>query len=133
MGRDSFQVFGDDYDTPDGTCLRDFVHVTDLASAHLLSLAALRNGAPSTKYNLGNGRPTSVKAVLDSVERVTGRRVPFTTVARRPGDPGTLFASSARIRGDLGWTPQFEDIDVIVETAWRWRESHPQGYRKATA
>ena len=133
LGRDSFQVFGDDYDTPDGTCLRDFVHVTDLASAHLLSLAALRNGASSTQYNLGNGRPTSVKAILDSVERVSGRRVPFTTAARRPGDPGVLFASSARIRGDLGWTPQFEDIDVIVETAWRWRESHPQGYRKATA
>jgi UDP-glucose 4-epimerase len=133
LGRDSFQVFGDDYDTPDGTCLRDFVHVTDLASAHLLSLAALKNGASSSHYNLGNGRPTSVKAILDSVERVSGRRVPFTTAARRPGDPGALFASSARIRGELGWTPQFEDIDVIVETAWRWRESHPQGYRKATA
>jgi len=126
-------VFGNDYDTPDGTCLRDFVHVVDLASAHLLSLAALRNGASSTQYNLGNGRPTSVKAILDSVERVSGRRVPFTMAARRPGDPGALFASSARIRGELGWAPQFEDIDVIVETAWRWRESHPQGYRKATA
>jgi len=133
LGRDSFQVFGDDYDTPDGTCLRDFVHVADLASAHLLSLAALRNGASSTQYNLGNGRPTSVKAILDSVERVSGRRVPFTMSARRAGDPGALFASSARIRGELGWAPQFEDIDVIVETAWRWRESHPQGYRKATA
>ena len=126
-------MFGDDYDTPDGTCLRDFVHVTDLASAHLLSLAALRNGASSTQYNLGNGRPTSVKAILDSVERVSRRRVPFTTAARRPGDPGALFASSACIRRQLGWTPQLEDIDVIVETAWRWRESHPQGYRKATA
>lgn len=133
LGRDSFQVFGDDYDTPDGTCLRDYVHVTDLASAHLLSLSALRNGAASTQYNLGNGRPTSVKDVIDSVERVTGRKVPFTNAPRRPGDPAVLFASSARIRKELGWTPRFEDMDVIVETAWRWRESHPQGYRKATA
>jgi UDP-glucose 4-epimerase len=133
LGRDSFQVFGDDYDTPDGTCLRDYVHVTDLASAHLLSLSALRNGASTAKYNLGNGRPTSVKAVIDSVQRVTGRKVPFTNAARRPGDPGVLFASSARIREELGWAPRFEDIDVIVETALRWRESHPHGYQKATA
>jgi len=133
IGRDTFQVFGDDYDTPDGTCLRDFVHVTDLASAHLLSLSALRKGAASTQYNLGNGRPMSVKAVIDSVERVVGRKVPYTTGPRRPGDPGVLFASSARIRHELGWTPRFEDIDPIVNTAWRWREAHPNGYRKATA
>ena len=133
LGRDTFQVFGDDYDTPDGTCLRDFVHVTDLASAHLLSLSALRKGAASTQYNLGNGRPMSVKAVIDSVERVVGRKVPYTTGPRRPGDPGVLFASSARIRHELGWTPRFEDIDPIVNTAWRWREAHPNGYRKATA
>ncbi len=133
LGRDSFQVFGNDYDTPDGTCLRDYVHVTDLASAHLLALAALRGGASTTKYNLGNGRPTSVKAVMDSVGQVVGRRVPFTTAPRRPGDPAVLYASSERIRRDLGWAPRFEEIDVIVETAWRWRESHPQGYRKATA
>jgi UDP-glucose 4-epimerase len=133
LGRDRFQLFGTDYETPDGTCLRDYVHVTDLAAAHLLSLSALRSGASSTKYNLGNGKPTSVKEVIDSVERVTGRKVPFTNAPRRPGDPAVLFASSARIRQELGWTPRFEDIDVIVETAWRWRESHPQGYRKATA
>jgi UDP-glucose 4-epimerase len=128
LGRDSFQVFGDDYDTPDGTCLRDFVHVADLASAHLLALEALRAGAASTHYNLGNGRPTSVKDVLDSVERVLGRKVPFTMGPRRPGDPPALFASSARIKQELGWRPRFEDIDVIVETAGRWRESHPSGY-----
>jgi len=131
LGRDSFQVFGDDYDTPDGTCLRDYVHVTDLASAHVLALEALRSGAASTKYNLGNGRPTSVKTVIDSVERVTGRKVPHTVGPRRPGDPGVLYASSARIKKDLGWSPRFEDIDVIVETAWRWREAHPHGYGKA--
>ncbi len=133
LGRDSFQVFGDDYDTPDGTCLRDYVHVTDLAAAHLLALGALRQGAASTTYNLGNGRPTSVKAVIDSVERVVGRKVPFTLGPRRPGDPGVLFASSDRIRTELGWTPRFEDIDIIVATAWRWREAHPSGYPKATA
>lgn len=133
LGRDTFQVFGDDYDTPDGTCLRDFVHVTDLASAHLLSLAALREGADSARYNLGNGRPTSVRTVIESVERVVGRKVPYTVGPRRAGDPGVLFASSARIRHELGWVPQFEDIDVIVGTATRWREAHPHGYRKATA
>jgi UDP-glucose-4-epimerase GalE len=134
LERDRFQVFGNDYDTPDGTCLRDYVHVNDLASAHALALAALRGGAASTQYNLGNGRPTSVQDVLDSVARVIGRPVPFTMGARRPGDPAILFASSERIRSELGWAPQFEEIDVIVETAWRWRASRPDGYaRKATA
>ena len=130
LGRGTFQVFGDDYDTPDGTCLRDYVHVTDLASAHRLALQALRGGAPSSRYNLGSGRPTSVKNVLDAIERVLGRKVPYTKGPRRPGDPGILYASSERIRRELGWKPQFEDIDVIVETAWRWRESHPGGYGK---
>lgn len=128
LARDSFQVFGDDYDTPDGTCLRDYIHVTDLAAAHALALEALRGGAASATYNLGNGRPTSVRAVLEAVERVTGRAVPFTMGARRPGDPAVLFASSDRIKRELGWRPQYEDIAIIVETAWRWREAHPQGY-----
>jgi UDP-glucose-4-epimerase GalE len=129
LGRATFEVFGDDYETPDGTCLRDLVHVTDLASAHLLSLEALRAGAASTQYNLGSGRPTSVRAVVASVERVVGRPIPFTMGPRRPGDPGILFASSDRIKHELGWKPRYEDIDTIVETAWRWREAHPNGYR----
>jgi UDP-glucose 4-epimerase len=128
LGRDSFQVFGDDYDTPDGTCLRDYIHVTDLAAAHVLALDALRAGGASATYNLGNGRPTSVRDVLQAVERVTGRSVPYTKGPRRPGDPAVLFASSDRIKRDLGWRPQYEDIGTIVETAWRWREAHPQGY-----
>jgi UDP-glucose-4-epimerase GalE len=129
LGRDSFAIFGDDYDTPDGTCLRDYIHVTDLADAHIRALESLRSGGPSARYNLGNGRPTSVKEVVDSVARVVGRTVPYTIGARREGDPAVLFASSARIKKDLGWRPQFEDIDTIVRTAWQWRDRHPQGYR----
>jgi UDP-glucose-4-epimerase GalE len=128
LGRGSFQVYGDDYETPDGTCLRDYVHVTDLAQAHILALDALRGGAASTSYNLGNGRPTSVQDVLASVERVTGSRVPRDVSPRRAGDPAVLFASSERIRRELGWKPAYEEIDVIVETAWRWRLAHPHGY-----
>jgi UDP-glucose-4-epimerase GalE len=129
LGRGAFQVFGDDYATPDGTCLRDYIHVTDLAAAHVMGLDALRAGKPSARYNLGNGRPTSVKDVLDAVERVTGRKVPLTMGPRRPGDPAVLYASSERIKLDLGWRPQYEAIETIVETAWRWREAHPNGYR----
>src|SRR5215217_5858899 len=127
-GRGTFQVFGEDYETPDGTCLRDYVHVTDLAAAHLLALDALRQGATSRIYNLGNGRPTSVRAILQSVERVVGRPVPYTPGPRRDGDPAVLFASSDRIRRELGWAPRYEEVDTIVETAWRWRERHPRGY-----
>ncbi len=129
LGRGSFQVFGDDYETPDGTCLRDYVHVTDLADAHLLALNALIAGGQSAIYNLGNGRPTSVRQVLDAVKRVTGRAVPYSRGPRRPGDPAVLYASSDRIKRELGWQPRYEDIDTIVETAWRWREAHPSGYR----
>jgi UDP-glucose-4-epimerase GalE len=128
LGRDTFSIYGEDYDTPDGTCLRDYVHVADLASAHLLALDSLRAGRPSAAYNLGNGRATSVREVADAVERVTGRKVPWTSGPRRPGDPGVLLASSERIKRDLGWAPGYESIDVIVETAWRWREAHPEGY-----
>ena len=129
LGRGSFQVFGEDYETPDGTCLRDYVHVTDLADAHLLALSALIEGGASTVYNLGNGRPTSVRQVLDAVQRVSGKPVPYTPGPRRPGDPAILYASSERIRKDLGWRPRYEEIDTIVETAWRWRAAHPSGYR----
>jgi UDP-glucose 4-epimerase len=128
LGRDSFAIFGDDYETPDGTCLRDYIHVMDLASAHMAALEALRAGGASTAYNLGNGRPTSVREVVDAVERVTGRKVPVTIGPRRPGDPGVLYASSAKIKRELGWRPEFEQIDVIVETAHRWRQAHPEGY-----
>ncbi len=130
LGRDAFVIFGLDYQTPDGTCLRDYVHVTDLASAHVLALESLRAGGPSASYNLGNGKPLSVREVLNSVERVTGRKVPAAEGARRPGDPAVLFASSDRIKRELGWKPRYEDIDVIVDTAWRWRDAHPGGYEE---
>jgi UDP-glucose-4-epimerase GalE len=129
LGRATFAIFGADYDTPDGTCLRDYIHVTDLASAHVLALDALRAGAASMAYNLGNGRPVSVRQVVDSIARVTGRRLEPAAGPRRAGDPAVLFASSDRIRRDLGWTPRYEDLDVIVETAFRWREAHPRGYQ----
>ncbi|HJR59008.1 MAG TPA: UDP-glucose 4-epimerase GalE [Vicinamibacterales bacterium] len=131
LGRDTFQIFGDDYDTPDGTCLRDYIHVTDLADAHLRALDSLRAGGASARYNLGNGRPTSVKEVVDAVARVVGKEVPLTIGPRREGDPDVLFASSVRIKHDLGWTPQLEDIDTIVRTAWQWRRDRPAGYQSA--
>jgi UDP-glucose-4-epimerase GalE len=131
LGRDSLSIFGTDYDTPDGTCLRDYVHVTDLASAHVLALESLRAGGPSTSFNLGNGTPVSVRALVACVERVTGRTVPVTAGPRRAGDPAVLFASSDKIKRELGWQPRFERLEVIVETAWRWREHHPCGYAEA--
>jgi len=131
VGRATFTIFGEDYDTADGTCLRDYVHVTDLASAHRLALQSLRDGRPSRAYNLGNGRPVSVREVVTAVERVTGKAVPLSTGPRREGDPAVLYASSDRIKRELGWKPAFEDLDVIVETAFRWRQTHPAGYADA--
>jgi UDP-glucose-4-epimerase GalE len=127
-GGPPLQVFGDDYPTADGTCVRDFVHVSDLAEAHVLALRALEQGAASAAYNLGNGRPVSVREVIAAVERVTGRAVPWRLAPRRPGDPAALYAASERIRRELGWRPRFEAIDTIVETAWRWRRTHPRGF-----
>lgn len=121
-------VFGDDYETPDGTCLRDYVHVSDLADAHVRSLEWLSAGGRSGAYNLGTGCPRSVQDVIRAVERVTGRAVPWTLGPRRPGDPSALFASGAKAKRELGWVPRFVDLDVIVRTAWDWRRIHPRGY-----
>lgn len=121
-------IFGTDYPTPDGTCVRDYIHVMDLASAHLLAARYLRDGGESEKFNLGNGRGFSVREIIDTVERVSGLRVPVTEAERRPGDPATLIASSAKIQANLGWTPQLPGIAQIVEDAWNWRSSHPNGY-----
>ena len=131
MGGAPLRIFGDDYPTPDGTCVRDFVHVTDLASAHVAGLRALEAGAPSASYNLGMGDGVSVREVVAAVARVAGREVPHTIAARRAGDPSRLVASSARARAELGWTPRHGDLDTIVRTAWAWHQAHPQGYRAA--
>ena len=120
--------FGTDYPTPDGTCLRDYVHVSDLAAAHVLALGALEADAPLRVCNLGSGRGYSVREVVAAVERVTGLPVPCKAAGRRPGDPAELLASSARARSELGWVPEYGELDVIVETAWRWHRSHPAGY-----
>jgi UDP-glucose 4-epimerase len=124
--RREITVFGDDYETPDGTCVRDYVHVVDLAQAHLLALRALEQG--SRTYNLGNGRGFSVREVLETARSVTGREIPMRIGGRRAGDPAVLVASSAAIRSELGWEPRFPDLADIVETAWRWHRDHPDGY-----
>jgi UDP-glucose-4-epimerase GalE len=127
------EIFGEDYPTPDGTCLRDYIHVMDLADAHVRSLRRLEADGPSATYNVGTERPSSVRDVLASVERVTGRTVAKRSASRRPGDPAVLFASAERIRNDLGWTARRLDLDTIVGDAWRWHLSHPQGFRSASA
>jgi UDP-glucose-4-epimerase GalE len=121
-------LFGEDYPTPDGTCIRDYVHVTDLAAAHLAALAGLEGDAPSAAYNLGNGAGSSVREVLGAIERVTGTPVPHQVGARRPGDPARLVASSVRARSQLGWTPRLDRLETIVESAWNWHRQHPGGY-----
>jgi UDP-glucose 4-epimerase len=124
----ALKVFGDDYDTVDGTCVRDYIHVEDLASAHLLAVRHLRSGASSRKYNLGNGRGFSVRQVLESAERVVGRAIPYEVAPRRAGDSPTLVADSSRIAADWGWQPKHRELDEIVRHAWNWRQSHPDGF-----
>lgn len=126
--RQSFTVFGDDYDTPDGTCLRDYIHVSDLAQAHLLALKALLSGTVQERvYNLGNGSPHSVRQVITAVEHASKRTLPYDIGPRRPGDPSILLASSQRAIDELGWKPQFPNLQDIVDSAWRWHigESWP--------
>jgi UDP-glucose 4-epimerase len=125
------EIFGDDYDTPDGTCIRDYIHVCDLSDAHVRVLDALEEG--SCRYNVGIGRGYSVREVLDSVRRVTGDPLPTYTGPRRPGDPPVLVAAPDRIVSDLGWKPKFPDLDQIVGTAWKWRAAHPNGFAKREA
>jgi UDP-glucose-4-epimerase GalE len=129
MGRGpALQVYGSDYDTPDGTCIRDYVHVQDLAAAHLAALERLRGGAVSESYNLGTGTGHSVLEVIDAVQRVSGRKVPREIAARRPGDPARLVASPIKASRALGYRPRFGDLDRIVESAWRFQERFPDGF-----
>ncbi len=125
--REYVSIFGTDYPTPDGTCVRDYIHVSDLASAHILVLDALRQSSKLI-YNLGTGRGFSVREVVDTVRRVTGHPIPAREVARRPGDPAVLVAGSESIKRDLHWQPQFPDLESIVRSAWEWRRKRPDGY-----
>jgi UDP-glucose 4-epimerase len=126
--RDRVDVYGTDYPTADGTCIRDYIHVEDLASAHVLALKALMDGAATTAYNVGVGRGFSVREVLDAVERVTGRPLNRVLAPRRAGDPSALVADATRLGIELGWQPAYLELDDIVATAWRWHSSHPDGF-----
>jgi UDP-glucose 4-epimerase len=126
--RDAIQIFGDDYDTPDGSCVRDYIHVTDLAMAHILALKSLRNGGDSRIYNLGNGKGFSVKEVVSLARKVTGVDIKEVIAPRRAGDPAILVASSDRIKTELKWEPKYDDLSTIIETAWKWHKDHPEGY-----
>ena len=128
LGRaEHVNIFGTDYPTPDGTCVRDYIHVCDLARAHLLALQALEKSSPLI-YNLGNGRGFSVREVVEVARSVTGHPVPVIESPRRAGDPAVLIASSKKIRRELGWQPRFPDLKSIVESAWQWHRKHPDGY-----
>lgn len=125
---ENIRVFGGDYPTPDGTPVRDYIHVIDLAQAHILALEAVENG--SRVYNLGNGKGFSVREVIETARRITGRPIPEVMVERRPGDPAVLIAGSDKIRNELGWDPQYPALEDIIRSAWEWHLNHPNGYQK---
>lgn len=125
--RDKISIFGTDYPTPDGTCVRDYIHVLDLGRAHVLALENLQTGCQEV-YNLGTGQGHSVREVIDTVRKVSGRDIPVEEGERRPGDPPKLVSSPGKIRRDLDWEPRFPDLEQIVETAWKWHSNNPQGY-----
>ncbi|MBI5621233.1 UDP-glucose 4-epimerase, partial [Candidatus Gottesmanbacteria bacterium] len=127
--REKFEIFGNDYDTPDGTCIRDYIHVVDLANAHMKSIEYLAHGGESVNINLGVGKGYSNLEVLDTVERVTGKIVKRSFGSRRPGDPAKLWADNRKAKEILGWEPQYPDLETIVETAWKWLRKHPNGYK----
>jgi UDP-glucose 4-epimerase len=129
----SVSIFGDDYPTPDGTAVRDYIHISDLASAHLLALDHLRAGNQSEFINLGNGSGYSVKEVIDTARRITGREVVANVGPRRAGDPPQLVGDSGKAREVLGWNPQFAALDTIIESAWNWHQAHPDGYERGGA
>lgn len=124
--REAISVFGNDYPTRDGTCIRDYIHIIDLAQAHILALRALDEG--SRVYNLGNGQGFSVMEVIETAREVTGHAIPHVMGERRPGDPAALTADSSKIRAELGWAPRFPELRAIVDSAWRWHRAHPRGY-----
>ena len=129
--REYISIFGDDYDTKDGTCIRDYIHVTDLAQAHILAMDYLMNGGESNIFNLGNGVGFTVKEVIDTARKVTGHPIPAIESPRRAGDPARLVASSQKAREVLGWDPQHASLEEIIGDAWRWHKNHPNGYAEA--
>jgi len=126
--RDAISIFGDDYNTPDGTCIRDYIHVTDLATAHILALEKLNKTNESGIYNLGNGKGFSVKEVINIAREVTGKEIKEVVAPRRAGDPAILIASSEKAQKELGWEPQYGDLRTIVSSAWEWHKNHPNGF-----
>lgn len=128
--RETVSIFGDDYPTKDGTCIRDYIHVTDLAQAHILAVEYLRKGNPSDIFNLGNGIGFSVKEVIDTARKVTGHPIPAVVSPRRAGDPAQLIASSEKAKSVLGWKPEHADLEEIIATAWKWHKNHPDGFNE---
>lgn len=128
--RESISIYGDDYDTKDGTCVRDYIHVTDLAQAHILAMKYLAEGKESNVFNLGNGVGFTVKEVIETARKVTGHPIPAVVSPRRAGDPAKLIASSEKARNVLGWNPEHADLEEIIATAWKWHKDHPNGYAK---
>ena len=127
--RENITIFGDDYDTKDGTCVRDYIHVTDLAQAHILAVKYLMNGGESNIFNLGNGVGFTVKEVIEVARKVTGHPIPAVMAERRAGDPAKLIASSAKAVDVLGWKPQYADLETIIASAWKWHSTHLNGYK----
>lgn len=128
--REHISIFGEDYDTPDGTCIRDYIHVTDLANAHILAVEYLNAGNDSNIFNLGNGIGFSVKEVIETAREVTGHEIPAVICERRAGDPAKLIASSEKAKTVLGWKPEHADLKEIISSAWKWHKNHPNGYKK---
>ncbi len=125
--RDSIKIFGDDYPTPDGTCLRDYIHVEDLGTAHVKAMET-QNPSEFRYYNVGTGNAASVKDIIEAARKVTGHAIPAELIERRPGDPPELFADPTKIKTELGWSPKFDNITGVIESAWKWHKSHPDGY-----
>lgn len=130
--RDELFIYGNNYPTDDGTCVRDYIHVADLARAHKLALTALADGIDSRIYNLGNGNGYSVKEVINAAADVVGTTIPYTIGKRRPGDPAMLVASADKIKSELGWKPDYSSLQDIISTAWEWHRNHPDGYNLKT-
>lgn len=128
--REFISIFGDDYDTHDGTCIRDYIHVTDLADAHILAVHKLREGCDSNIYNLGSGNGFTVKEMIEAARKVTGHPIPAKVCERRAGDPAKLVAASQKARCELGWEPKFENVEAMISSAWNWHQNHPDGFLK---